>query len=154
MGFYLAGRKKRGRARPTFQLGTFLWFPLWSFVCREAGDILEPIDQEGCCFNQGHYVSVAKARALGERLELLLRRRVVSAESGRHIERARKLRQQKCPDCRGRGVTTSRLDGRVVRERCFECDGSGRRRAGPAFRTVWVREFAGFCAKSGGFWVY
>src|SRR5512140_3559355 len=103
LGFYLAGRQKRGGERPRFQLGTFLWFPLWAFVCREAGDILEPIDQQECCFNQGHYVSAAKARALGERLEWLLRRRVVSAESGRHLARVRKLRQQKCADCLGRG---------------------------------------------------
>lgn len=154
MGFYLAGRRKRGKARPTFQFGFFLWYPLWSFVCREAADILDPEDQHACCFNQGHYVNVAKARALGERLELLLRRRVVSAEAGRHLEQVRKRRQQKCRDCRGRGVTTSRVKGRVVRARCDECAGSGRQKAYPVFRTRWVREFAGFCAKSGGFWVY
>lgn len=129
----------------------FLWWPLWEFVCREAGDILDKTDRWNGCFNQGHYISKTKASALAERLETLLRRRVVSAEAGWHLRRARRERKKNCRVCHGRRVLVQRSDSGRVRTRCHHCDGTGRRRGVVKFRTAWIREFASFCASSGGF---
>ncbi len=154
MGFDLIGRRRfRGKAI-CYQCGTFCWWPLWSFVCREAADILDEADQENGCYNQGHYITAGKAAALAERLVVLLRRRVVSAESARHLRRARRERRKNCPSCHGRRVVAIRTDSEVLRMRCSHCDGTGRRRAFPMFRTAWVREFAAFCAESGGFRIW
>ena len=44
MSVLLKARRPRRGADRFFEMGTFLWLPLWSFVCAEAGDILDRVD--------------------------------------------------------------------------------------------------------------
>ena len=136
-----------------FEMHLFLWGPLWEFAGREAPDILDEEDAAFGFTSDGHYVTVAKARALAARLTVLLRRGIVGAESRAHVERARRERLRVCRACRGRRIVLYRAEPHDFRGPCAQCDGTGHPRSFPRFRTSWVREFRDFCEGSGGFWI-
>jgi hypothetical protein len=154
MGYCLKAKRRGGRKPIFFEMGTLLWPPLWSFVCREASDILTAKDAGNGSFNQGHSISADKAAKLAVRLDTLLRRRVVSAESRRHMDEARRERKKVCRTCRGRRTVLFRALPHSFRGPCLQCKGTGHPRVSPQFRTAWVREFAEFCRQSGGFRIY
>jgi len=154
MGFALKARRPKRGAVSVLPMTSARWFVLWGFVWEHTEGILDGEDAWAGCTNVGHYVTAAKARALAARLSVLLRKRVVSAESRERQERTRRARRNVCPACRGRRIVLYRAVPHDVRARCGRCDGTGHPRAFPAFRTVWVREFRNFCETSGGFWIY
>ena len=151
MGYDLYGRRPSGPSGRDFHVHFLLWWPLWGFVCREADDILDKEEAFHGAFNEGQYIRAVKARALAERLTLLLEDGTVAREARTYAARAARERRKACPVCRGRGRRLDRTVRPPVRGQCWACDGRGRRKAHPRFRLEWVEEFRDFCRESGGF---
>ena len=138
-----------------FRNNVWWWRPLWHFVTGACDDILTEKDAEGGSWNDGHKISKTKASKIAERLyDLIKDGKVKEYEEGykKHIA---SLEQVDCDTC---GATGRRKEppetGAGDHMECNSCHGKGKKddwaKSYP-FSEDNVREFANFCANSGGF---
>jgi len=114
-----------------FRNNCWWWRPLWDFVCKECDDILDDSDMEAGGWNDGKIISEDKSVKIAVRLNALIedgtvKQYEVSYEASR-LEAEQNNKGKKMKD---EGYSWS---------------------ASYPFSEDNVREFANFCAESGGF---
>ena len=130
------------------------WKPLWMFVTAMCNDILTEKDIASGYFNDGHKISKTKAGRIAKKLYNLIEKGYVEAyESAR--ERAHDSLEQ--IDCRICDATGKRQEPPMIGAgdvECNGCNGTGKKDHPDKSYPFWednVRQFANFCANSGGF---
>jgi hypothetical protein len=135
MGIDCTGLKPANKTGEYFHNTIWAWPPLWSYVTEECSDILSKQDIYHGQYNSGHKINRTKATAMGKRLHSRLRTRKTHA----YAKRVR------CPGY-------SPIESPAIEAARAVAEAVGGIASGkPAFYVVNVRQFADFCAASGGF---
>ena len=114
-----------------FRNNCWWWRPLWDYVCGECHDILDDSDHEAGGYNDGKIISKSKAEKIAKRLKELL-------EDG-SVKEYEVSYEADWLDAE-EGNKGKKMD-----------DDGYRWSASYPFNEENVREFANFCAESGGF---
>ena len=137
-----------------FRNNVWWWSPLWSYVCSVCYNILSDKDIEQGSWNDGHKISKTKADKIAERLRKCLKDGHVELTEAKY-----KLEQELLPDvdceiCDATGKRQEPPKTGAGDVECNGCNGTGKKddwNKSYPFTTDNVREFANFCANSGGF---
>ena len=114
-----------------FRNNCWWWRPLWNYVCSECDDILDDSDCEAGGWNDGKIIAKEKAKKIAKRLKSLLEDGTVKKfEVSHEAERLEAEQNNKGKKMKDEGYSWS---------------------ASYPFSEDNVREFANFCAESGGF---
>ena len=137
-----------------FRNNVWWWRPLWSFVTGMCANILTEKDIRLGGYNDMHKISKTKAGRIAKRLHSMIEDgRVKEYEDGykRHLA---SLEQVDCEICDATGKRQEPPSTGAGDRECNGCDGTGKKddwaKSYP-FSEDNVREFANFCANSGGF---
>ena len=131
------------------------WKPLWSFVAKVCDDILTEKDIEQGGFNNGHRISKTKANRIAKRLHKMIKKSDVKAYEfarNRHLDSLEQIDCVLC-DATGRRKEPPNTGAGDYME-CNRCNGTGKKDCWEKdypFSEDNVRQFANFCANSGGF---
>ena len=137
-----------------FRNNVWWWRPLWNFVTGICDDILTEKDMESGSYNDGHKISKTKANRIASRLFKLIKSgKVKEYEEGYKKELA-SLEQIDCDICDATGSRQEPPKTGAGDRECNGCSGTGKvddwAKSYP-FSEDNVRQFANFCANSGGF---
>ena len=137
-----------------FRNNVWWWRPLWHFVTLACDNILTEKDMEQGSCNDGHKISKTKAGRIAKRLYSLIKDgRVKEYEEGYKKELA-SLDQVDCDICDATGRRAKPPETGAGDMECNGCKGTGKTddwaKSYP-FSEDNVRQFANFCANSGGF---
>ena len=114
-----------------FRNNCWWWRPLWNYVCCECDDILDQEDVDHGNYNDGHLITEEKACAIAKILFELIDSGEVKGYEDFHLERAKAAAENnKGKSCSDEGYDWSESY---------------------PFSVENVRDFATFCAESGGF---
>ena len=137
-----------------FRNNVWWWRPLWSFVCNSCDDILTDKDIDGGSWNDGHKISKTKADKIAKRLYSMIDDGIVEEYEDRYKKDLDSLEQVDCEICDATGKRQEPPMRGAGDVECNGCDGTGKKddwdKSYP-FSEDNVREFANFCANSGGF---
>lgn len=150
MGFGLYGIAPESKTGEYFRNNIWWWHSLADYVLLKCADLFKEGETIYWHTNDGQEVSKETAKAISERLNQL-----VSSGLTKEYEDAFKtfrnaLPDEKCWLCHGTG---ERHD-HIIQGECNACHGKGVLRpsiCSDDFSTENVKEFAEFCAVSGGF---
>ena len=137
-----------------FRNNVWSWRPLWHLVTAVCNDVLTHKDVEQGSFNDGHKISKTKAGKIAKKLHKLIKDgdvRAYESARNRHLE---SLDQIDCDLCEATGKRQEPPKTGAGDMKCNKCDGTGKvddwEKSYP-FSEDNVRQFANFCANSGGF---
>ena len=138
-----------------FRNSVWGWRPLWHFVAAVCNNVLTEKDIKNGTFNDGHKISKTKAGKIAKKLHNLIKDgdvRAYESARNRHLE---SLDQIDCDLCEATGRRQEPpKTGAGDHMECNKCDGTGKvddwEKSYP-FSEDNVRQFANFCANSGGF---
>ena len=138
-----------------FRNNVWWWRPLWHFVTATCDDILTEKDMEQGSWNDGHKISKTKAGRIARRLYGLIKDGKVKEYENIYREDLASLEQVDCDTCDATGRRNKPpKPGAGDYQECNGCNGTGKvddwAKSYP-FSEDNVREFANFCANSGGF---
>ena len=137
-----------------FRNNVWAWRPLWNFVSGVCDDILTEKDIEQGSWNDGHKISKTKAGKIAKRLYSMIEDGKVKEYEKMHTGHLNSLEQVDCDICDATGKRQEPPKTGAGDVRCNGCSGTGRvddwAKSYP-FSEDNVREFANFCANSGGF---
>ena len=137
-----------------FRNNVWWWRPLWHFVSKICDNILTDRDVEEGCMNNGQRISKTKADRLAKRLFKLIEDGRVKEYENKYREDLASLEQVDCDICDATGKRQEPPKAGTGDRECNGCNGTGKRddwaKSYP-FSEDNVREFANFCANSGGF---
>ena len=138
-----------------FRNNVWGWRPLWSYVCSVCYDILSDKDASAGSFNDGHKISKTKAGKIAKKLHSLIKDGKVKEYENGYKKHIASLEQVDCDLCEttGRRKEPPKTGAGDYME-CNKCSGTGKvddwAKSYP-FSEDNVRQFANFCANSGGF---
>ena len=138
-----------------FRNNVWWWRPLWMFVSKACSEILTDKDIEGGSWNDGHKISKTKASKIAKELFRLIETDQVKAYESMYKKDLDSLEQKDCDICDATGRRKEPpIPGAGDYMECNSCNGTGKvddwAKSYP-FSEDNVREFANFCANSGGF---
>ena len=137
-----------------FRNNVWSWRPLWHFVVRTCDNILTDKDIERGSFNDGHKISKTKAGKIARKLYKLIETDQVKAYETKYKKELASLEQVDCEICDATGKRQEPPKTGAGDRECNGCNGAGKKddwaKSYP-FSEDNVREFANFCANSGGF---
>ena len=138
-----------------FRNNVWAWRPLWNFVTGICNDILTEKDIEAGSWNDGHKISKTKATRIANRLLNMIKDGQVKEYEKRYKKHLASLNQVDCDICDATGKRQKPpKTGAGMSMICNGCNGVGKvddwAKSYP-FSEDNVREFANFCANSGGF---
>ena len=137
-----------------FRNNVWWWRPLWMFVSEACSDILTDKDIEGGSWNDGHRISKTKADKIAKELFRLIETDQVKAYESMYKKDLDSLEQVDCEICDATGKRQEPPKTGAGDRECNGCNGTGKTddwaKSYP-FSEDNVREFANFCANSGGF---
>ena len=138
-----------------FRNNVWSWRPLWHFVTAVCEDILTDKDVEMGSFNDGHKISKTKAGRIAKKLHKLIEEGDVQAYESARNRHIASLEQVDCGLCETTGRRKKPpVVGAGDHMECNSCNGTGKvddwEKSYP-FSEDNVRQFANFCANSGGF---
>ena len=137
-----------------FRNNVWGWRPLWNFVTGACDDILTEKDMEAGCYNDGHKISKTKADRIAKRLWKLINSGQVKDYEDEYKAGLASLEQLDCDICDATGKRQEPPSIGAGDVRCNGCHGTGKKddwaKSYP-FSEDNVRQFANFCANSGGF---
>ena len=137
-----------------FRNNVWWWRPLWNFVSATCDNILTEKDIEGGNWNDGHKISKTKAGKIARKLYKLIETDQVKAYESRYKKDLASLEQVDCEICDATGSRQEPPKTGAGDRECNGCNGTGKTddwaKSYP-FSEDNVRQFANFCANSGGF---
>jgi|TARA_R100000049_G_C1919250_1_gene64831 hypothetical protein len=137
-----------------FRNNVWWWRPLWNFVAGVCDDILTEKDVEQGSFNDGHKISKTKAGRIATRLYGMINNGQVKEYEEGYKKELASLEQVDCDICDATGKRQEPPKTGAGDKECNGCDGTGKQddwaKSYP-FSEDNVRQFANFCANSGGF---
>ena len=137
-----------------FRNNVWSWMPLWKFVSNSCGDILTEKDIERGNWNDGHKISKTKAGKIAKKLYSMIEDGSVKEYEDGYKKTLASLEQVDCDICDATGKRQEPPKTGAGEFECNGCDGTGKKddwaKSYP-FSEDNVREFANFCANSGGF---
>jgi hypothetical protein len=137
-----------------FRNSSWGWRPLWGFVTGCCDDILTEKDIKNGTHNGGQEISKTKASRMAKRLFSLIKKGQVEAYEEIYIAHLNSLEQVDCDICDATGKRQEPPKIGAGDMKCNGCSGTGKRdhraKSYP-FSEDNVRQFANFCANSGGF---
>jgi len=138
-----------------FRNNVWWWRPLWNFVTATCDDLLTEKDIESGSYNDGHKISKTKADRLAKRLHSMIEDGKVKEYENGYKKELASLEQVDCDTCDATGRRNKPpKPGAGDYQECNGCNGTGKTddwaKSYP-FSEDNVREFANFCANSGGF---
>ena len=137
-----------------FRNNVWWWRPLWLFVSESCSIILTDKDIERGSWNDGHKISKTKAGKIARKLYKLIETDQVKAYETKYKKDLDSLEQVDCDICDATGKRQEPPKTGAGDRECNGCDGTGKKddwaKSYP-FSEDNVREFANFCANSGGF---
>tara|TARA_R100001530_G_scaffold4784_1_gene6270 strand:- start:147 stop:713 length:567 start_codon:yes stop_codon:yes gene_type:complete len=137
-----------------FRNSVWGWKPLWHFVTFACDDILTETDIERGSYNDGHKISKTKAGRIARRLYSLIKDGKVKEYESMYKKELDSLEQLDCDLCEATGKRQEPPKTGAGDMECNKCDGTGKvddwAKSYP-FSEENVRQFANFCANSGGF---
>ena len=137
-----------------FRNNVWWWRPLWHFVTGACDDILTEKDMEQGSCNDGHKISKTKAVKIAKKLHKLIKTDQVKAYESMYKKELASLEQVDCDICDATGKRQEPPKTGAGDRECNGCDGTGKQddwaKSYP-FSEDNVRQFANFCANSGGF---
>ena len=140
-----------------FRNNVWGWRPLWNFVTSVCSDILTEKDMEAGCYNDGHEISKTKADRIAKKLYNLIEKGDVEAYESAYKRDIDSLEQIDCYLCDATGKRQAPPETGAGERECNGCNGTGKKddwaKSYP-FDKDNVRQFANFCANSGGFAIY
>ena len=161
MGYDIYGNNKDKNGEETyFRNNVWYWRPLWNYVA-ETCKLSDEIVEQGF-FNDGYAVSKEEAEKISKTLFAELKANKTQTYDLKYKKHIKNLPYITCRFCGGTG---KRDDDRVQGD-CNACNTEGTREQGIpiGFEKSWeasypfdvdnVKEFAQFCADSGGFKIY
>tara|TARA_Y100000296_G_C5143792_1_gene242530 strand:+ start:223 stop:795 length:573 start_codon:yes stop_codon:yes gene_type:complete len=137
-----------------FRNNVWWWRPLWHFVCRACENILTEKDIERGSYNDGHKISKTKAGRIAKELFRLIETDQVKAYESMYKKELDSLEQVDCDICEATGKRQEPPKTGAGDTECNGCNGTGKKddwNKSYPFSEDNVREFANFCANSGGF---
>ena len=131
------------------------WRPLWHFVTATCDDLLTEKDMEQGTWNNGHKISKTKAGKVAKRLHSMIKDGQVKEYESEYKKHLASLEQLDCTLCETTGRRKEPPEtGAGDYMECNKCSGTGKvddsAKSFP-FSEDNVRQFANFCANSGGF---
>ena len=137
-----------------FRNNVWWWRPLWQFVTGVCEGILTEKDIERGSWNDGHKISKTKADKIAKRLYSMIENGEVKAYQQGYRMHLASLEQVDCDICDATGKRQEPPKTGAGDRECNGCNGAGKKddwaKSYP-FSEDNVREFANFCANSGGF---
>ena len=137
-----------------FRNNVWWWRPLWHFVSNICDNILTDRDAEEGCMNNGHKISKTKADRIAKRLHSMIESGEVKEYEEEYKKHLASLEQEDCGICDATGKRQEPPNTGAGDRECNGCNGTGKKddwaKSYP-FSEDNVREFANFCANSGGF---
>ena len=137
-----------------FRNNVWGWRPLWHFVTSICDDILTDKDVEGGSWNDGHKISKTKADRMAKRLFKLIKNGQVKEYEEGYKKHIASLKQEDCDICDATGKRQEPPKAGAGDIECNACKGTGKVddfNKNYPFDEENVRQFANFCANSGGF---
>lgn len=151
-----------------FRASVWSWHPIWEYVCRVAGDLIDEETRNACHYNDGRGLDEETSKKVAARLYVELH----TGGTERFIEDAEEslkaLPDEPCRLCEGTGVRTDAIGvqmGQPEKDNphtggkgwCNGCGGKGTIRPWAThygFDRDHLREFAEFLEHCGGFKVW
>ena len=137
-----------------FRNNVWWWRPLWQFVTGVCEGILTEKDIERGSFNDGHKISKTKANRIATKLYAMIDNGQVKEYEDEYKKDLASLEQVDCEICDATGKRQEPPKTGAGDRECNGCSGTGKvdnwAKSYP-FSEDNVREFANFCANSGGF---
>ena len=137
-----------------FRNNVWWWRPLWHFVTATCDNILTEGDMESGSMNDGHKISKTKAVKVANKLHSMIKSGEVKKYEEMHTEYINSLEQVDCEICDATGKRQEPPKSGAGDMECNGCNGTGKKddwaKSYP-FSEDNVRQFANFCANSGGF---
>ena len=137
-----------------FRNNVWGWKPLWNFVTAVCGDILTEKDMKSGCYNAGHKISKTKANRIAKKLHSMIEGGLVKDYEEGYKVHLDSLEQIDCKICDATGKRQEPPEIGAGDRECNGCKGTGKRddsEKSYPFSEDNVRQFANFCANSGGF---
>ena len=137
-----------------FRNNVWFWRPLWNFVSKVCNDILTEKDIEQGNYNDGHKISKTKAGKIAKRLHSMIEKGEVKEYEEGYKKHLDSLEQVDCEICDATGKRQEPPITGAGDVKCNGCNGTGKKddwNKSYPFSEENVREFANFCANSGGF---
>ena len=141
-----------------FRNNVWWWRPLWHFVTATCDNILTEKDIERGSWNDGHKISKTKAGKIAKRLHSMIEDGKVKEYENGYKKELASLEQVDCDICDATGSRKKPPEsGAGDYQECNGCSGTGKvddwAKSYP-FDEDNVRQFANFCANSGGFEIW
>ena len=140
-----------------FRNNVWGWRPLWNFVTAMCNDFLTEKDIEQGYYNDGHKISKTKAGKIAKKLYNLIEKGDVEAYESAYKRNLASLEQIYCDICDATGKRQKPPETGAGDMECNGCNGTGKKDAWAKsypFSVDNVRQFANFCANSGGFEIH
>ena len=137
-----------------FRNNVWWWRPLWQFVTGVCEGILTEKDIERGSFNDGHKISKTKANRIATKLYAMIDNGQVKEYEDEYKKDLASLEQVDCEICDATGKRQEPPNTGAGDTECNGCNGTGKKddwNKSYPFSEDNVREFANFCANSGGF---
>jgi hypothetical protein len=151
MGFDVYGKAPRSERGEYFRNNVWYWRPLATYVLDNVS--IPEANETTWFYNNGEEVSAETAEKIATTLRELLDSGEVARYAKRRDKELEALPDEPCEFCKGTGARNDAF----VNGKCNACSGKGTRRPWATnypFEPDNVREFAEFCAESGGFSVH
>ncbi len=148
MGFDLNGLNAKNKKGEYFRNNCWWWRPLWKYVS-ELGILTDEQINSGS-FNDGKEIPEETAKEISKKLKLLIRTGEVKKYEKAYKKEQKELLDETCEYCKG----TGKRNDKFVKGKCNVCKGKGKVRPTStwySFSEENIKEFANFCANSGGF---
>ena len=137
-----------------FRNNVWWWRPLWQFVTGVCEGILTEKDIERGSFNDGHKISKTKANRIATKLYAMIDNGQVKEYEDEYKKDLASLEQVDCEICDATGKRQEPPKTGAGDRECNGCGGTGKKddwaKSYP-FSEDNIRQFANFCANSGGF---
>lgn len=171
MGMDVYGREPKSEKGSYFRNNVWWWRPLWEYCCEVGAEIIDDEVASGGHYNDGIGLDEDDAVALAKTLQAELDSGRTAEYERKHNEFRASLPRENCEFCGATGIRTDEvgvemgmptkaldeaeaiLTGRT-HGWCNACRGVGTTESWQSsypFSADNVREFAEFCAESGGF---
>ena len=153
MGMDVLGKDPKSRKGEYFRNNVWWWRPLWEYVVSVCDDVLTKQDAGEGHLNNGHEISARKVQQIAARLSELLTSGEVNRYEHEYRAALATLPLRPCEHCTGTGTRNDQSG----KGKCNGCGGRSKREAWAThypFSADNVREFAEFCAHSGGFRIH
>ena len=144
-----------------FRANVWSWRPLWTYVCLVCDNILTDGDEHSGSYNDGHIISKTKSKRIASRLRRLYKSGQLDKYLDDRDKYLNELDPEECELCEGTGWRDDAI-GKKAREAdplysCNGCKGKGEKKNWQCSYYIdkeFVKEFAIFCEKSGGFEIW